>query len=62
MKAKELTIKVLLKDNEKDEPAIPFVIDLRDCRGCLDYKVEKSENIEVENLCGMEVDYDDWIS
>ncbi len=59
MKAKELTIKVLL-NGEKDEPVIPFVIDLRDCRGCLDYKIEKSEDIEVEDLRGMEVDYNDW--
>lgn len=60
MKAKELTIKVLLEDNGKDEPAIPFVIDLMDCRRCLDYKVEKSKDIEVEDLRGMEVNYDDW--
>lgn len=61
MKAKELTIKVLLDREKKDDPAIPFVIDLRDCRGCLTYRVVESENIEVEDLRGMEVDYFDWI-
>ncbi len=55
MKASELTIKVLV-----NEPGLFKLGNFIESK-CLDYMYVSRKELEVEDLRGMEVDYDEWI-